>query len=30
MENNFSLEDVVRFANDIVIVTKADPLDAPG
>lgn len=30
MENNFSLEDVVKFANDIVIVTKADPLDAPG
>ncbi len=30
MENSFSLEDVVKFANDIVIVTKADPLDAPG
>ena len=30
MEKDFSLEDVVRFANDIVIVTEAYPLDPPG
>ena len=27
---DFSIEDVVRFANDIVIVTEAYPLDEPG
>ena len=30
MEIDFSIEDVVRFANDIVIVTEAFPLDEPG
>jgi len=30
MEKDFSLEDVVKFANDIVIVTEAYPLDEPG
>ena len=30
MEKEFSLEDVVKFANDIVIVTEAYPLDEPG
>ncbi|WP_455244256.1 PAS domain-containing sensor histidine kinase [Petrachloros mirabilis] len=30
MGSQFSLEDVVRFANDIVIVTEAYPLDPPG
>jgi len=30
MAIDFSIEDVVRFANDIVIVTEADPLDEPG
>ena len=30
MEKYFSLEDVVKFANDIVIVTEAYPLDEPG
>jgi PAS domain S-box-containing protein len=30
MEKEFSLEDVVKFANDIVIVTEAHPLDEPG
>lgn len=30
MENAFSLEDVVKFANDIIIVTEAHPLDEPG
>lgn len=30
MEHEFSLEDVVKFANDIVIVTEAYPLDEPG
>ncbi len=30
MEQTFSLEDVVKFANDIVIVTEASPLDPPG
>ncbi|UCE63389.1 MAG: PAS domain-containing protein [Nitrospirota bacterium] len=30
MEKDFSLEDVVKFANDIVIVTEAEPLDNPG
>lgn len=30
MEKEYSLEDVVKFANDIVIVTEAYPLDEPG
>jgi len=30
MEKDFSLEDVVKLANDIVIVTEAFPLDEPG
>lgn len=30
MGENFSLEDVVKLANDIVIVTEAYPLDEPG
>ena len=30
MEKDFSLEDVVKLTNDIVIVTEAYPLDAPG
>lgn len=30
MEKEFSLEDVVKFANDIVIVTESYPLDEPG
>jgi PAS domain S-box-containing protein len=30
MDMDFSLEDVVRFANDIVIITEAFPLDEPG
>jgi len=30
MEKDFSLEDVVKFTNDIVIVTEAYPLDKPG
>ncbi len=30
MKKDFSLEDVVKFANDIVIITKAHPLDEPG
>jgi len=30
MGKEFSLEDVVKFANDIVIVTEAYPLDKPG
>ena len=30
MERDFSLEDVVTLANDIVIVTEAYPLDEPG
>ena len=30
MEKDFSLEDVVKFTNDIVIVTEAYPLDEPG
>ena len=30
IEQRISLEDVVRFANDIVIVTEAYPLDEPG
>ena len=30
MEKEFLLSDVVKFANDIVIVTEAHPLDAPG
>ena len=30
MKKEFSLEDVVKFANDIVIVTEAHPLDEPG
>ena len=30
MRQDFSLEDVVKFANDIVIVTEADLLDEPG
>ncbi len=30
MKKDFSLEDVVKFANDIVIVTEAYPLDEPG
>lgn len=30
MNYDFSIEDVVRFANDIVIVTEAQPLDDPG
>ena len=30
MEKGFSLEDVVKLANDIVIVTEAYPLDEPG
>ena len=27
---DFSIEDVVRFANDVVIVTEAFPLNEPG
>ena len=30
MNQDFSLEDIVKFANDIVIVTEASPLDEPG
>ena len=30
MKLEFLIEDVVRFANDIVIVTEAQPLDEPG
>ena len=30
MNLDFLIEDVVRFANDIVIVTEAQPLDEPG
>jgi PAS domain S-box-containing protein len=30
MKIDFSIEDVVKFANDIVIVTEAYPLDDPG
>jgi PAS domain S-box-containing protein len=30
MNLEFLIEDVVRFANDIVIVTEAQPLDEPG
>lgn len=30
MEIDFLIEDVVKFANDIVIVTEAYPLDEPG
>ena len=30
METDFSLEKVIRFGNDIVIVTDAYPLDPPG
>lgn len=30
MHEQFSLEDVVKFANDIVIITEASPLDPPG
>ncbi len=29
-DTNFSIEDIVTFANDIVIVTEAFPLDEPG
>ena len=30
MEIDFSIEDVVKFANDIVIITEAHPIDEPG
>ena len=30
MDQDYSLEDVVKFANDIVIVTEAHPVDEPG
>lgn len=30
MEKNFSLEDIIKSANDIVIVTEAFPIDEPG
>ncbi len=29
-KNNFSFKDIVEAAQDIVIVTKAHPLDTPG
>ena len=30
MKKNFSLEDIIKSTNDIVIVTEASPVDAPG
>ncbi len=30
MKKNFSLEDIIKSANDIVIVTEAFPIDEPG